>query len=92
MIELKLGVNYADGRTDEVLIGPVTQVAFEDEFGVPFVEISDGKPRMSWLYWLVWHGLTAAGRCAVPFDAWLGQVGSLGTENVEEPGPLDVPL
>jgi len=90
MIELTLGVDYQDGTRHEVVIGPATQVAFEDKFGVSFMEISDGKPRMGWLYWLVWDAMTRTGRCAVTYDEWLNLVGALSTEKAEDPGPLGV--
>lgn len=88
MIELSLGVTYRDGRTEQVNVGPVTQVAFEREHGVSFAEVADGKPRLSWLYWLVWHALTASSRTQAGFDEWLAAVGSLDTAEADDPGPL----
>lgn len=92
MIELALGVTYTDGRTEQVKVGPRTQVAFEREHDVSFAALADGPPRLSWLYWLVHHALVAEGRCALDFDAWLANVGSLETDEVTDTAPLAGPV
>lgn len=69
-MKLQVEVEYADGETETVLVGPTTQVAFEREHGCGIGTLATDQ-KISHMYWLAWH---AATRGTKPFDEWLDQV------------------
>ena len=81
MLKMKIAVTYADGRTADVSVGPMTQVAFEREHGCGIGVIADAG-KLSHIYWLAWH----ASRPGVDFDAWLESITDIDME-VAEPTP-----
>lgn len=77
-MKLQVEVEYADGERETVLIGPVTQVAFEREHGCG-IGILATDQRLTYMYWLAWHAVT---RGTKPFDEWLDQIA--GVENASK--------
>lgn len=89
MINLKLNVVYADGRTDEVKTGPRTQVEFERNFDLGLVEAfqNEAKMRLEWLYFLAWHASKVSHKTAAEFDDWLSTLAEIEVVGSEEPVP-----
>lgn len=81
MMKMTMTVTYEDGRTADVVVAPVTQVAFEREHGCG-IGVLGTDQKLSHAYWLAWH----ASRTTVTFDDWLGTVESIDME-VDEPTP-----
>lgn len=81
MLKIDIAVVYADGRTAEAAVGPVTQVAFEREHGLGIGAIATDQ-KMSYIYWLAWH----ASRSGIGFDPWLESIESIDF-NIGKPDP-----
>jgi hypothetical protein len=77
MISLTLRVTVA-GETNEYVVGPKVQVAFEREWKTGLPKAFSSEQRMEHMYWIAWKAQHAAGVPVKPFDSWLDTV-----ENVE---------
>lgn len=75
MLNIKLGISYADGRKVDVKAGPATQVAFERENNCAIATIATDQ-RMTYIYWLAWH----AAKTGIGFDDWLDTVDEIDVE------------
>ena len=80
MLDLQLGIIYADGRTVTVTVPPAVQVAFERHFRVGIPTLENGL-HLEHLYWLAWETLRKRGDAKSDFDVWLDTVASLTTED-----------
>ena len=85
MISLSLRVTH-DGETNEYVVGPKVQVAFEREWKMGMPKALTNEQRMEHLYWLGWKAQQAAGVVVKTFDLWLDGVESV--EVVEADRPL----
>ncbi len=85
MISLSLRVTH-DGDTNEYVVGPKVQVAFEREWKMGMPKALTNEQRMEHLYWLGWKAQQAAGVVVKTFDLWLDGVESV--EVVEADRPL----
>lgn len=68
-------VTYEDGNTAKIVCTAPDYVAFEREFDKPIVAVEAG--RVTYLYWLAWHGLKRYKRVATEFDEWMGSVAAI---------------
>ena len=85
MIALSLRVTH-NGETNEYVVGPKVQVAFEREWKVGMPKALTNDQRMEHLYWLAWKAQQASGAVVKPFDGWLDGVEAV--EVVEGESPL----
>jgi len=85
MIALSLRVTH-NGETNEYVVGPKVQVAFEREWKVGMPKALTNDQRMEHLYWLAWKAQQASGAVVKPFDGWLEGVEAV--EVVEGESPL----
>lgn len=80
MITLNLRVTTTHG-TDDFVVGPKIQVAFEREFKVGLPKAFSADQKMEHLYWLAWKCASEAARAGgppvKPFDGWLDTVESV---------------
>jgi len=76
-----------DGHTEDVVIGPKVQVAFEREWKIGLPKAFGAEQRLEYVYWLAWKAIGDSGRVVKLFDAWLETV-----ENVEMIGADEAPL
>lgn len=85
MIEMKFRVRI-DGAEQEVVAGPVTQVAYEREHKRSLATLAD-SPMISDLYWLAWHALSRTRQCGT-FDEFLERIENVEAVGEDAPGPL----
>lgn len=85
---MSITVEYVDGRTEEVNVPPVSQVAFEREHKMPLANLGD-EPYLMHSYWLAWHGSTAGRQDRPSFEDWLDTVAGLGDGDGGDVAPLD---
>jgi hypothetical protein len=84
MIALSLRVTH-DGDTNEYVVGPKVQVAFEREWKMGMPKALTNEQRMEHLYWLGWKAQQAAGVVVKTFDLWLDGVESVEVVEAERP-------
>ena len=75
-------VTHDDGQTAKIVCTAPDYVAFENEFDKPISVLETG--RLTYLYWLAWHGLKRFHRTDKGFDEWVQTVAG-----VEVPGDED---
>ena len=87
MINLGMTVHYEDGRTQQVVARPVTQVAFERKFSKGFASAfsSMESVQLEWVYFLAWH----AARTGLEFDDWLDTVSEIDVGAADAVDPTD---
>ena len=86
MISITLRVT-TDGRSEDIVVGPKVQVAFEREWKVGLPKAFGADQRLEYVYWLAWKAIKESGAVVKPFDGWLDTV-----ENVEMVGADETPL
>jgi hypothetical protein len=84
MISLSLRVTH-EGESNEYVVGPKVQVAFEREWKVGMPKALTNEQRMEHLYWLGWKAQQASGKVVKPFDGWLDGVESVEVVEGERP-------
>jgi hypothetical protein len=84
MISLSLRVTH-EGESNEYVVGPKVQVAFEREWKVGMPKALTNEQRMEHLYWLGWKAQQAAGVVVKTFDLWLDGVESVEVVEGERP-------
>ncbi len=87
MINLDMTVHYQDGREQQVVARPVTQVAFERKFSMGFAAAFSSMEtvQLGWVYFLAWH----AARPGIEFDEWLESVAEIDMGVADEVVPFD---
>ena len=87
MINLGMTVHYEDGRTQQVVARPVTQVAFERKFSKGFASAFSSMEtvQLEWVYFLAWH----ATRTGLEFDEWLNTVSEIDVGAADAVDPTD---
>lgn len=82
----KLTVTYSDGRTEEVVVRPRTQIAFERHYNIAIAAAFDPESstgmRLEHMYFMAYH----ASKSAVEFDDWVDTVDGI---DVEVEGTVD---
>ena len=81
MLRMTLRVHPVGQPAREVVVKPVTQVAFERHFGVGLASLADDL-KIEYIYWLAWDSLRKLGEKPPEFDPWLESVESV--ESVDE--------
>lgn len=84
-MKLNLKVAYNDGSSEEVTVGPVSQVAFEREHNIGIGVLAKDQ-KMGHLYWLAWHASTKG---QGSFDDWLRELDSVEDATAEKAAPFD---
>lgn len=88
MQSITLVVTRTGGRTDEVSCLAADFVAFEEYFDKPISALESG--RLTYLYWLAWHGLKRNNRAGADFNEWVQEVvGIEANDGADEIPPLE---
>jgi hypothetical protein len=85
MLDIKLKVNYTDGREVELQVRPLDQVRFEAKYGVPFTHAFHGDTPLTHLYYLAW----SASDTTLTFEEWLRTVDGTDISDKEDVVPFD---
>ena len=80
MLSLRLAVQFVDGRTVNVTVPPIVQVAFERHFNIGIPEIGD-KLHIEHLYWMAFETIRRDGNTPDDFDVWLTTVAALAEDD-----------
>lgn len=84
MISLTLRVTH-NGETNEYVVGPKVQVAFEREWKIGLPKAFSADQKMEHLYWLGWKAQQSSGAVVKPFDGWLDGVEAVEVVEGERP-------
>lgn len=79
MQSIALNVTHDDGKVASVTCTASDFIAFETHFDKSISALESG--RLTYLYWLAWHGLKRTNRCDVSFDDWVAAVVSIEVSN-----------
>jgi hypothetical protein len=91
MQSIALNVTHDDGNIASVTCTASDFIAFETHFDKSISALESG--RLTYLYWLAWHGLKRTNRCDVSFDDWVAAVTSIEVSDngSDEISPLESP-
>jgi hypothetical protein len=78
-------VTYDGGKTDKIVCTAPDYMAFENYFDKPIGALESG--RVTYLYWLAWHGLTRFKRVTADFDTWKDSCAAIEFVNDEDEIP-----
>jgi hypothetical protein len=84
-------VTHDDGRSDKIVCSAPDYVAFETHYDKPISVLETG--RLTYLYWLAWHGLQRFKRTPLSFEDWVSSVTSVDIPDDDkvEISPLESP-
>lgn len=69
---LNLTVKHKDGSEIKTEVSASTEVAFEEHFGISWLEaFSEKLPRNTYIYFAAWHSIHDEGKTALDFKTWL---------------------
>ena len=86
MQSISLDVVLAGGKTEKVVCTAADFVAFETHFDKPVSVLEQG--RLTYLYWLAWHGLKRVGKTDVEFEKFVESVEALEVPEGEQEAPV----
>jgi hypothetical protein len=82
-VKVKLKVEYADGRTVEVLANPFAQVATERAYKISLAD--DENVHLEYIYFMAYTALRSIGKEDISdFDVWLREVAEVERVDAEE--------
>lgn len=82
---MQLSVTFSDGRVEQVAPAPVDLVKFERKYEMAASAI-EADPRVEYMMFLAWAGLTRTGKEARKFDDFLEDLAEIG-EATDPPLP-----
>ena len=91
MQSIALNVTHDDGNIASVTCTASDFIAFETHFDKSISALESG--RLTYLYWLAWHGLQRFKRTPLSFEDWVSSVTSVDIPDDDkvEISPLESP-
>jgi hypothetical protein len=91
MQSIAMTVTHDDGQVASVTCTASDFIAFETHFDKSISALETG--RLTYLYWLAWHGLKRTNLCVVSFEDWVAAVTNIEVTNdgSVEISPLESP-